>query len=579
MTGTEIEPEAAVRSEPPPTEIDRSLALAASRGDDSAFARIYERHRAAIYRYCASMLGEHDAADALQATMTKALVALRDGDPPRDLRPWLYRIAHNESIDLIRERRSRSALGDVVEQESGTSASVAPSPAEQSEDRQRLEALIVDIRSLPERQRSAILMRELSGLSTGDIAAALETSESTAKQAVYEARVALTEIREGREMPCEPVQRALSDGDGRVLRGRQVRAHLRTCERCRAFAAAIDDRSRTLNSFTPVLPAALAAGILQQVLGAGAASGGAGAVAAGSGAAAAGAGAAGAGGTAVLAGGAAKLAAIAAATLAIGAGGYGGLKATGVIGGGEGRSADSGAAGPAEPGAGGSELGSDDPTEDGSGSIEGSPDTGDGAATARASDDAPGADVGATTEDARDSRGAESGVGTGSSGEDASDSAGRGAGGSDELPEAAADGQEQAESSRPDHAGRPADPGSRAGENDRGSERSAGGRERAEQGGNGSSGSNRGGNSATAGDRGRGPNADEGRGGGRGSSGERGGSGGRSDDAAPERQNGTNGGGRDAEREPRTDHEPRPERDTTASGSGGERQARGERPS
>src|SRR5690349_18416198 len=79
---------------------DRRLVERATRGDSRAFATIYERHGQALYRYCMAILGDpQDAQDALQATMEKALSALPGEKREIELKPWLYRIAHNESID------------------------------------------------------------------------------------------------------------------------------------------------------------------------------------------------------------------------------------------------------------------------------------------------------------------------------------------------------------------------------------------------------------------------------------------------------------------------------------------------
>src|SRR5205085_1155204 len=80
-------------------------------GSAGAMTAIFERHHEALHRYCWSIVGNgHDAADALQNTMIKALRALPGETREIALRPWLYRIAHNESISLLRARRPDSAL-------------------------------------------------------------------------------------------------------------------------------------------------------------------------------------------------------------------------------------------------------------------------------------------------------------------------------------------------------------------------------------------------------------------------------------------------------------------------------------
>ena len=124
-----------------------------------------------------------------------------------------------------------------------------------------------------ERQRGALVMRELSGLGFDEIGAALGTSAAVARQTVYEARLGLREIETGREMSCDAVAKALSDGDGRVLRRRDIRAHLRACPECRAFRAEIEGRRRDLAALSP-LPAVAAAGLLQGIFGGGGAGAG-----------------------------------------------------------------------------------------------------------------------------------------------------------------------------------------------------------------------------------------------------------------------------------------------------------------
>jgi RNA polymerase sigma factor (sigma-70 family) len=277
---------------------DELLARLVASGGERPFRALYERYHAPLYRYCYSLVrNEADAQDALQSTFTRALVALREGRRNAPLRPWLYRIAHNESISLLRARRP-------VAPESDHELLVAPaaSTEERAAERARLQLLLVDLGELAERARAALVMRELSGLSHEEIATALGISVGAAKQAIFEARSALFELAEGREMACGTVRRKLSDGDRRVLRGRGVRAHLRDCVSCSAFAAAMPARASDLRALFPVLPPAAAAALWGRALegaashGSGSAFGAsAGASPAGGGSALAGAGGAGAG--------------------------------------------------------------------------------------------------------------------------------------------------------------------------------------------------------------------------------------------------------------------------------------------
>jgi hypothetical protein len=142
-----------------------------------------------------------------------------------------------------------------------------------AEARARLQQLLADLRELPDRQRGALVMRELAGLDYEQIGEALETSAGGAKQAVYEARRALFELARGRDMDCDGVRLRLSDGDRRFMRARAVRAHLRECSECRDFRTLTATRSSTLSGLLPGLPTGAAANILRGAL-AGGTSGG-----------------------------------------------------------------------------------------------------------------------------------------------------------------------------------------------------------------------------------------------------------------------------------------------------------------
>lgn len=248
---------------------DERLAQLVARGQDPAFTLIYERYHQAIYRYCRTIVREdRDAEDALQNAMANALLALRVGQRNAPLRPWLYRIAHNEAVSILRRRREGEGL------EQGDTQAVT-SAEQAAADRARFAQLLDDLRALPPRLRSALVMRELADLSHEEIAVALETSVGAAKQAVFEARKALAELSAGRAAACEEIRALVSHGDRRTLHGRRVRAHVRECRECAAFAAAIPARRGQLHALAPVLAPAAAAGVLARASAARAAEAGA----------------------------------------------------------------------------------------------------------------------------------------------------------------------------------------------------------------------------------------------------------------------------------------------------------------
>src|SRR3954447_10617140 len=90
---------------------DDRLVRSATRGEERAFAAIFERFHQELYRYCRALLGdEEEARDALQNTMVKVVRALPGEHRQIARRPWLYRIAHNEAIALARQRNRSAEL-------------------------------------------------------------------------------------------------------------------------------------------------------------------------------------------------------------------------------------------------------------------------------------------------------------------------------------------------------------------------------------------------------------------------------------------------------------------------------------
>jgi RNA polymerase sigma factor (sigma-70 family) len=239
---------------------DERLARFVEDGSERAFAVIYERYHQRLYRYCRSHLRDgDDAYDALQSTLANALAALQRGQRDAPLRPWLFRIAHNETISLIRRREPDRGSFDAAE-------SCVPSAEARADERARLALLVSDLGELPERQRDVLLMSELSGLSHKDIAAALGLSVHTVAHAILAARRSLGEFEEGRAMVCEQVQMSISRSDGRLLP--RARAHVRDCAACAAFAAAIPTRRAGLQALAPPLAPIPAAALLAVLHGA-----------------------------------------------------------------------------------------------------------------------------------------------------------------------------------------------------------------------------------------------------------------------------------------------------------------------
>jgi RNA polymerase sigma factor (sigma-70 family) len=162
---------------------DTALARRYAAGDEAAFTALYARYRAPVLAVCLGVLGTtHDAEDALQETFASLAVALREA-PPRELGPWLTRVARNAAIDVVRRRRRRALTLD------GLVPDVPALPG--GADSDELAVVINGLRELPGSQRTALLMHELGGHSYAEIATLLETDRGAVRGLIARARVGL----------------------------------------------------------------------------------------------------------------------------------------------------------------------------------------------------------------------------------------------------------------------------------------------------------------------------------------------------------------------------------------------------
>jgi RNA polymerase sigma factor (sigma-70 family) len=165
------------------TQPDRRLVALVRAGYESAFEEIVRRYGKPLTRYAAAIVGSRGE-DVTQDAFSKALLALRRNDTEIELRPWLFRIVRNTALNDLRDSPPMPEL--LAEAIAG-----GESPAETLERREELTDLMHRLRSLPEAQRAAIVMREMEGLSHEEIATALGVSGGAARQAIHRARQAL----------------------------------------------------------------------------------------------------------------------------------------------------------------------------------------------------------------------------------------------------------------------------------------------------------------------------------------------------------------------------------------------------
>src|ERR671937_504149 len=133
---------------------DGRLTALAGSGHDRAFEEIVERYRRPLQRYLRRLLSEALAEDVLQATFVRAWQALRAGTDVRDLRPWMYRIAHNQALNALR------AAGSALPETPGV---LAVSTEVEVERREELRETLDGIGALPDRQRAALLAAGAGG--------------------------------------------------------------------------------------------------------------------------------------------------------------------------------------------------------------------------------------------------------------------------------------------------------------------------------------------------------------------------------------------------------------------------------
>jgi len=168
---------------------DDELTRRVTRGDERAFRTLVERHATALHRLVARLVGESDADDVTQETFTKAFVALRSGRYARreKLAAWLRRIAVRTALDALRSRRRRRLREEHVGAQTTPEVGTA---------RVALRELDMVLAGLPAPQRTALVLKQIEGWSTKEIAKAMGCSVGAVEQRLVRARAALREARD-----------------------------------------------------------------------------------------------------------------------------------------------------------------------------------------------------------------------------------------------------------------------------------------------------------------------------------------------------------------------------------------------
>src|SRR5450759_1601681 len=251
---------------------DERLIALTRRGQAAAFETLCARYQSRLLSFCRHMLASNeDAEDILQEVFAAAYNAVLADEREINVRPWLYRIARNRSLNHLRRA---TAIGvdsmDVHFAEHGLST------GDRVMRRESFRELIADVHELPETQRTALLLREIDALSYDQIATAMETTVPSVKSLLVRARISLAEAAEARKLSCEQVRLELGEAaEGLSKLSTPARRHVRGCERCTGFRKQLKDNNRVLAAIFPVGPLLLVKKLVLAKLGSTASAGGA----------------------------------------------------------------------------------------------------------------------------------------------------------------------------------------------------------------------------------------------------------------------------------------------------------------
>ena len=180
---------------------------AGARIDEAAFLALIGEIRPELHRYCARLVGSTiDGEDVVQDAVARALQAHGELRDEAALRAWLFRIAHNRALDLLRGRAVRAA--EPLEVASDMADEEAPDPLERLMRQEALATAISRFVELPTVQRSAVILKDVLGLRLDDIAGLLDLSIDAVKGHLARGRARLREINA--RAPVERVKRAYS---------------------------------------------------------------------------------------------------------------------------------------------------------------------------------------------------------------------------------------------------------------------------------------------------------------------------------------------------------------------------------
>ncbi len=173
--------------------------------DHAARLAAAEALRPELHRYCARLMGSViDGEDIVQDTLLRAVVALPTLDETAPLRPWLFRIAHNRALDVLRGGAIR--MTEPIDAATGLADSERPDAEEILMQRQAVATAVWRFAELPVVQRSVVVLKDVLDQSLGEIAALLDLSIDAVKGHLARGRARLREINKLGEAAAAPRQ-------------------------------------------------------------------------------------------------------------------------------------------------------------------------------------------------------------------------------------------------------------------------------------------------------------------------------------------------------------------------------------
>ncbi len=200
--------------------------------NEAAFEQLFDRYRARLMAFCRHMLASReDAEDVMQEVFVNAYRAMRADEREINLKPWLYRIARNRSLNHLRKPvpDGQDTMDEFIGESGNSTADIAHKRAD-------LRHLIEDVQKLPETQRTALLMREIDVLSYDQIAEAMEATVPSVKSLLVRARMSLAEATESRALTCDDVRVQLAEVTEGIRKiSPPAKRHVRECEDCSQY--------------------------------------------------------------------------------------------------------------------------------------------------------------------------------------------------------------------------------------------------------------------------------------------------------------------------------------------------------